>query len=109
MKSEILNLYKIQVSDFAFRKDIYCKSIDDVGRYAFENNIYDIYEISMIQKKFEGKNNNKNDENKMFKSVYNAKVYMENILNNEKDEDIIESHESIIESINYSNIEENKY
>lgn len=109
MKSEILNLYKIQVSDFAFRKDIYCKSIDDVGRYAFENNIYDIYEIAMIQKKFQGENNNKNDENKMFKSVHNAKVYMENIINNEKDEEIIESHESIIENINYSNIEKNKY
>jgi hypothetical protein len=110
MKSEILNLYKIQVSDFAFRKDIYCKSIDDVGRYAFENNIYDIYEIAMIQKKFEGENNNnKSDENKMFKSVYNAKVYMENIINNEKDEDIIESHESIIENINYSSTDENKY
>jgi hypothetical protein len=64
----------------------------------------------MIQKKFEGENNNnKSDENKMFKSVYNAKVYMENIINNEKDEDIIESHESIIENINYSSTDENKY
>ena len=109
MKNDILNLYKTKVSDFAFRKDSFCRSIDEVGRYAFENNICDIYEIAMIQKIIDGEDNNKKTENKMFKSVYNAKVYMENIINNEKDEDIIESHESIIENISPSNIDDIKY
>ena len=40
----------------------------------------------------------------MFKNVYNAKIYMENILNNEKNDDIIKSHESIIENLDESNI-----
>ena len=104
MKTEILNLYKAQVSEFAFRKDKFCENIDSVGRYAFENNIYDIYEIAMIQKKFDiDINNNSKAETKMFKSVCHAKEYMENILNNEKNEDIIESHESIIENLDSSN------
>lgn len=103
MKTEILNLYKNQISEFAFRKDKFCENIDAVGRYAFENNIYDIYEIAMIQKKFDNEtNNNSKVEIKIFKSVYHAKVYMENILNNEKNEDIIGSHESIIENLNSS-------
>ena len=51
--------------------------------------------------------NNKDEEDKMFKSIYNAKIYMENIINNEKNDDIIESHESIIENLNNSNINRN--
>ena len=107
IKYEILSIYKNQVYEFVYRKSKFYEEINEIGRYAYENNITDIYEIAMIQKEFIKNDNNKNDM-KMFKSVYNAKVYMENIINNEKNDDIIESHESIIENLDESNINENK-
>lgn len=107
IKYEILSIYKNQVYEFVYRKSKFYEEINEIGRYAYENNITDIYEIAMIQKDFIKNDNNKN-EMKMFKSVYNAKVYMENIINNEKNDDIIESHESIIENLDESNINENK-
>ena len=107
IKYEILSIYKNQVYEFIYRKSKFYEEINEIGRYAYENNITDIYEIAMIQKDFIKNDNNKN-EMKMFKSVYNAKVYMENIINNEKNDDIIESHESIIENLDESNINENK-
>ena len=107
IKYEILSIYKNQVYEFVYRKSKFYEEINEIGRYAYENNITDIYEIAMIQKEFIKNDNNKN-EMKMFKSVYNAKVYMENIINNEKNDDIIESHESIIENLDESNINENK-
>jgi hypothetical protein len=107
IKYEILSIYKNQVYEFVYRKSKFYEEINEIGRYAYENNITDIYEIAYIQKDFIKNDNNKN-EMKMFKSVYNAKVYMENIINNEKNDDIIESHESIIENLDESNINENK-
>ena len=103
MKVEILTIYKNQIYEFAFRKDKFCEEIDEVGRYAYDNNITDIYEIVMIKKDIIQKMDNKNDI-KMFKNIYNAKIYMENIINNEKNDDIIKSHDSIIENLDESNI-----
>ena len=112
LKSNTLVLYRNLIYEFENRKVIFCEKIDIIGKYAYEKNITNIYEISMLQKNPELNINsidkyNKDDENKMFKSAYNAKIYMENILNNEKNDDIIESHESIIENLNNSNINRN--
>ena len=112
LKSDTLILYKNQIYEFANRKDSFCEKIDLIGRYAYEKNITNIYEISMLQKNEQLKvkandKYNKEEEEKMFKSIYNAKIYMENIINNEKNDDIIESHESIIENLNNSNINRN--
>ena len=109
LKSNTIVLYRNQIYEFENRKDCFCEKIDLIGKCAYEKNITNIYEISMLQKNPELNINsidkiNKDDEDKMFKSVYNAKIYMENILNNEKNDDIIESHESIIENLNNSNI-----
>ena len=112
LKSNTLVLYRNQIYEFENRKGCFCEKIDIIGKYAYEKNITNIYEISMLQKNPELNNNssdknNKDKEDKMFKSVYNAKIYMENIINNEKNDDIIESHESIIENLNNSNINRN--
>lgn len=111
LKYDTLTLYKNQIFEFANRKESFCERIDIIGKYAYENNITNIYEISMLQKNDKLKINNdkinKDEEDKMFKSIYNAKIYMENIINNEKNDDIIESHESIIENLNTSNINRN--
>ena len=50
LKYDILTVYKNQIYEFAFRKDKYCEEIDEVGRYAYNNNITDIYKIVMIEK-----------------------------------------------------------
>ena len=102
IKNEILSIYKNQVCEFAFRKEQFCENIDAIGKYAYENNISDIYDIAMIQKDFQS-NNNKNEKNQMFKNVHIAKLNMENIINNEINDDIIEAHESIIDNLNNSN------
>ena len=112
IKNDTLVLYKNQIFEFANRNDSFCERIDIIGKYAYDNNITNIYEISMLQKNDQiplknNDKNNKDEEDKMFKSIYNAKIYMENILNNEKNDDIIESHESIIENLNNSNINRN--
>jgi hypothetical protein len=112
LKSNTLILYRNLIFEFENRKECFCEKIDIIGKYAYEKNITNIYEISMLQKNAELNiksidKYNKDDEDKMFKSVYNAKIYMENILNNEKNDDIIESHESIIENLNNSNINRN--
>ena len=107
LKFDILTDYKNQIYEFVLRNDKFCEEIDEVGRYANQNNITDIYEIVMIEKKIEKKTNQKDGikkEMKMFKNVYNAKIYMENIINIEKNDDIIKSHESIIENLDESNI-----
>ena len=112
LKSDTLVLYRNQIFEFVNRKDSFCEKIDIIGKYAYEKNITNIYEISMLQnnEQLKGKiidENNKDEEDKMFKSIYNAKIYMENIINQEKNDDIIESHESIIENLNNSNINRN--
>jgi len=111
LKYDTLTLYKNQIFEFANRKESFCERINIIGKYAYENNITNIYEISMLQKNdklnINNDKTNKDEEDKMFKSIYNAKIYMENIINNEKNDDIIESHESIIENLNTSNINRN--
>ena len=111
LKYDTLTLYKNQIFEFANRKESFCERINIIGKYAYENNITNIYEISMLQKNdklnINNDKTNKDEEDKMFKSIYNAKIYMENIINNDKNDDIIESHESIIENLNTSNINRN--
>ena len=108
LKFDILTQYKNQIYEFIFRKDKFCEEIDEVGRYAYKNNITDIYEIAMIEKKINQKDDKKK-EVKMFKNVYKAKINMENIINNEKNDDIIKSHDSIIENLDESNINNGNY
>ena len=51
-------------------------------------------------KKTERKENDENtNKEKMFKTINDAKAYMENIINNEKNDDIFYSHESIFENV----------
>ena len=109
IKNEILISYKNIIFEFVYRKEVFYKKIDAVGQLAYERNISDIYEIGMLEREIRNNNNeenknngNNNNEIKMFKSAYNAKIYMENILNNEKNDDIFLSHDSIIENINNS-------
>ena len=98
LKSDILNSYKNELYEFAFRKDFFFEKIDSIGKEAFKNNITNIYEIAML-KKTERKQNNDTNEEKMFKTIKDAKIYMENIISNEKNDDILVSHESIFENI----------
>ena len=110
IKYAILTKYKNHISEFAFRKDSFCKKIDEVGRIAYDRNITDIYEIPMLLKEIdinEDKKNKKSNEIQLFKNVDFAKEYMENIINNEKNEDIIEFHDSIVENLNDSKINDN--
>ena len=54
IREDILNLYKYQVRELITRKDSYCEEINKIGEEAFQKNINDIYEITLL------KNNNLN-------------------------------------------------
>ena len=96
LKSDILNKYKNEIYEFSYRKDKFYEKIDSIGKEAFKNTITNIYEIAMLNKSERNQNVDTNEE-KMFKTINDAKMYMENIINNEKNDEILDSNESIIE------------
>ena len=99
LKSDILNLYKNELYEFAFKKDYFYEKIDSIGKEAFKNKITNIYEIAMLKKTERKENDENTNKEKMFKTINDAKAYMENIINNEKNDDIFYSHESIFENL----------
>ena len=94
IREDILNLYKYQVREIITRKDSYCEEINKIGEEAFQKNINDIYEITLL------KNNNLNVDKdyQMYKSIKEAKKNIKKIIEQEFNDDIINSHESIIEA-----------
>lgn len=91
LRTSIINKYKLQVRDFLYRKDEFIRNINLIGKKAYELGMFDIYEINLLNRDI-GQNGNS-----MFKSIKEAKKNMEKILKEEKNDEIINSHESIIE------------
>ena len=91
LRTSIINKYKLQVRNFIYKKDEFINSINLIGKLAYDLNIKDIYEINFLNcSKVE-------DSKNMNKFINEAKKNMEIILKSEKKDDIINSHESIIE------------
>ena len=92
LRTGIINKYKLQVRDFVYRTDEFIKNINFIGEKAYKlNQDMDIYQINYLNR------DNLDNEDKMYKSIKEAKKNMEIILKEEKNDDIIKSHESIIE------------
>ena len=92
LRTGIINKYKLQVRDFVYRTDEFIKNINFIGEKAYKlNQDMDIYQINFLNR------DNLDNEDKMYKSIKEAKKNMEIILKEEKNDDIIKSHESIIE------------
>lgn len=99
IRYDILNSYKNQIYEYASRNNFYCHKINIIGDLAYQKKLTDIYEITMLKK--ENINGEENSDNSlMYKSISEAKKSMENIMKNEKNVEIIISHDSIIESQN---------
>ena len=91
LRTSIINKYKLQVRDFLYRKEEFIRNINLIGKKAYELGMFDIYEINLLNRDI-GQNGTS-----MFKSIKEAKKNMEKILKEEKNDEIINSHESIIE------------
>ena len=91
LRTTIINKYKLQVRDFYYKRDDFIKSINLIGEKAFRLKKGDIYEINYLNRY------NEANPNEMYKSINEAKKMMEIILKQEKNDEIINSHESIIE------------
>ena len=90
LRTSIINKYKLQVRNYYYKKDEFINSINSIGKLAYDLNKKDIYEINYL-------NSSKVDDSKnMNKFINEAKKNMEIILKSEKNDDIINSHESII-------------
>jgi hypothetical protein len=91
LRTSIINKYKLQVRDFLYRKEEFIRNINLIGKKAYELGMFDIYEINLLNRDI-GQNGNS-----MFKSIKEAKKNMEKILKEEKNDEIINSNESIFE------------
>ena len=91
LRTSIINKYKLQVRDFLYRKEEFIRNINLIGKKAYELGMFDIYEINLLNRDI-GQNGNS-----MFKSIKEAKKNMEKTVKEEKNDEIINSHESIIE------------
>jgi hypothetical protein len=93
LRTDIINIYKIELRYLIANKQIYFEEIDKIGQRAYKEQISDVYEITFLKKD----DINKNDyENQMYSSIKDAKNCMEKILKQEINDDILNSHESII-------------
>ena len=93
IRNDIINTYKLQVRDYFMKKEVYYKKINEIGEKAYKEKIKDIFDIILLTRD----NNDVNDVGeKMYKSIKEAKNNMEKILEKEINDDIINSHESII-------------
>ena len=93
IRNEIINAYKLQIRDFFTKKEIFIKDYNKIGELAYLDKINDNYEITLL-KKDDIKEDDK--ENQMYKTIKEGKTIMEKILEREINDDIINSHESII-------------
>ena len=76
----------------AFRtREEYLGKIDLIGKRAFELQLNDIYEINFLNRE------DQKNEKIMYKTIKEAKKNIQQILEEENNDDIISSHESIIE------------
>ena len=93
IRNDIINTYKIEIREYITKKENYTTKIDEIGKLAFNEKKTDLYEIIFLKK---DKIDKKDRENQMFDSIKEAKKNMERILQREKNDDIINSHDSII-------------
>ena len=91
LRTGIINKYKLQIRDFLYRKDEFIKNINIIGKKAYDLQINDIYEINLLNQ------NNERNSFEMFKSIKDAKKNIEKILKEEKNDEIINDHENIVE------------
>ena len=91
LRCQIINKYKYQIRDFINKREVFIQKINVIGKKAYDSKITDIYEINFL--------NRDDEENakRMYKTIKEAKKHMEQILNEENNIEIINSHESIIE------------
>ena len=95
LREEILYMYKFQVKEFVMKKEIYFIEINLIGEEAFKEKKTDIYEITLLKKNIVDENDK---DYQMYKSIKEAKKNMEKIINQEFNDEILDSHESIIET-----------
>ena len=91
LRCQIINKYKYEVRDFINKREEYLGKIDLIGKRAFELQLNDIYEINFLNRE------DPKNEKIMHKTTKEAKKNIEQILEEENNDDIISSHESIIE------------
>ena len=93
IRNEIINSYKLQIREFFTKKEIFIKDYNKIGKQAYHEKKNDHYEIILLKK---DDINEYDNENQMYKTIKDGKRSMEKILEREKNDDIINSHESII-------------
>lgn len=98
IRYDILSVFKNQIYEFIQRRNIFCSEINIIGKKACDNKITDIYEIVMLNYKNEN-DDKKNKKNLMYKNIIKGKEVMLQIINEEKDSEIINPEDSIIENI----------
>ena len=91
LRITIINKYKLQIREFIYKKEEYLNNINLIGKKAYELKINDIYEINLLNR------NNKKNFDEMYKTIKEAKTNIEKILKEEKNDEIINSNESIFE------------
>ena len=96
LREGIIKKYNRQIQNFIYKKEQFIKNINSIGKLAYDLNKSDIYEINYLN------HTNSDDSNKMYKSIKEAKRSIEIILKAEKNDEIINSHESIIEDYDES-------
>ena len=91
LRTGIINKYKMQIRDFIYRKEEFLRNINKIGKKAYDEKISDIYEINFLNRY------NRDNPYEMYKSIKEAKINLEKILKEEKNDDIINSHGNINE------------
>ena len=91
LRCQIINKYKYEIRDFINKREEYLGKIDLIGKRAFELQLNDIYEINFLNRE------DQKNEKIMYKTIKEAKKNIQQILEEENNDDIISSHESIIE------------
>ena len=93
IRNDIILIYKSQLRDYLTQKEKFIDEINKIGAKAFELHLTDIYDIVLLKKDDIHKDN---AEDRMHNSIKDAKKNMEGILTKEINDEIINSHESII-------------
>ena len=91
LRCQIINKYKYEIRDFINKREEYLGKMDLIGKRAFELQLNDIYEINFLNRE------DQKNEKIMYKTIKEAKKNIQQILEEENNDDIISSHESIIE------------